>query len=182
SPARPLARRLITLATLLASLSGWGFCRRAPAFLHAGGEGAPAARGFVLARDRLVGVIARRHCDGEDDEHAERAQAALRTSHHPALRRPASPPQHRPITAARPFHRGSLRSPASISARSASPSLIFARRGCERCFVRSSSRASGPGIERQNRSGAAARKPCEAKSSAIARTSAFTPCTAEAIT
>src|SRR2546426_7254 len=70
-----------------------GLGGRAPAFLHAGGESVPAAGRCVLARARLVGVIARRHCDGEDDEHAERAQAALRTSHPPALRRPASPPR-----------------------------------------------------------------------------------------
>src|SRR6266516_1159669 len=77
---------LIALAAFLASLRGGGFGRRASAFLHAGGEGAPAAGGCVLARDRLVGVIARRYCEREDDKQAQRAQAALRTSHHPALR------------------------------------------------------------------------------------------------
>jgi hypothetical protein len=37
-----------------------------------------------------------------------------------------------------------------------SPALIFSIRGCERSLARGSSRVSGPGTERQNRSGAAA--------------------------
>ena len=45
------------------------------------------------------------------------------------------------------------------------------------------SRGSGPGTERQNRSGAAAIKPCAAKFvGEVARRSLSTPCTAEAST
>src|SRR5258708_27271802 len=93
SPAGSFARRLVALADFLAGLRGGRFGGRAPAFLHAGGEGALAARRFVPARDRLIRVIAQRHHDREHDQHGERAQAALRTLHHPALRRPASPPR-----------------------------------------------------------------------------------------
>src|SRR5258708_34601829 len=93
SPAGSFARRLVALADFLAGMRGGRFGGRAPAFLHAGGVGALAARRFVLARDRLIRVIAQRHHDREHDQHGERAQAALRTLHHPALRRPASPPR-----------------------------------------------------------------------------------------
>src|SRR2546429_7725201 len=80
------ARGLIALASFLAGLSGGGFGRRAPAFLHAGGEGSLAGGRIVASRDSLVGVITRRHRERENDEHAEGAQAALRSSHRPALR------------------------------------------------------------------------------------------------
>src|SRR5258707_9048955 len=87
SPAWSFTRYLIALAGLLAGLRGGGFGGRAPAFLHAGGEGALAGGRILTSGDSLVGVIARRDCEREDDEHAEGAQAALRSAHHPALRR-----------------------------------------------------------------------------------------------
>src|SRR5207247_10147118 len=76
---------LIAPATFLAGLSGGGLGRRAPAFLHAGGEGALAAGRFVLARDRLVGVMARRYCTRGADRQPERAHAAPPSSQPPAL-------------------------------------------------------------------------------------------------
>jgi hypothetical protein len=59
---------------------------------------------------------------------------------------------------------------------SASPVFIFSARGCPRWVVSSlSARVRGPGIVRQNKSGAAAMYPCAANSSARSRRSLSTP-------